>query len=171
MGHKAIIYGRINSRNGENISVYNRRILEEIPDLDDTWPFLTRHMFGTAEEKVGACADRGIYKSLVIHFGASLKDEPNENAHWNDWLIKFELLLNNLVWLDAKVYIETDFSKEKLYLYKSDWQLIQEKLDQNLPSDIFSNFEISKLSVSELKSIFYGQKIMYWSKELLEMNK
>ncbi len=169
MGHQAIIYGRINCIKGDNVAIFNRRILQELPDNDDSWPFLTRHMFSATEEKVGPCSDRGIYKSLIIHFGASLKDEPAENAHWNDWLTKFELLLNNLIWQDAKVYIELAFSKEKLYVYKSDWKIIQEKINQDFLPDIFNGFEIGKMSFSELRTIFYGQKRMYWSKEVLEM--
>jgi hypothetical protein len=124
MGHQAIVYGRIQgARNPQGDSTasvhrYNRAVLQGIADLDDSWPFLTRHMFSTAEDRIPQAADRGLYRGQIIHFGASFKDDPKSESHWFDWLGKFEGVLKQLLWVTAKVHIETDFSPEKLYLYR-----------------------------------------------------
>ena len=86
------------------------RRVKSAPDHGEGWPFLTRHMFAVGEHRVDGDSDRGLYKSQVIHFGASLKDEPGAEAHWAGWLAKFEgLLLRKLAWISAKVHVETDF--------------------------------------------------------------
>jgi hypothetical protein len=127
VGHQAIIYGRIQ---GERYAVqgrrtgvheYNAEVIRSLPDRDENWPFLTRHMFAFAEHRMGGDADLGLYKSQVIHFGASLKDEPNEEVHWEKWLAKFEgLLLKKLAWISAKVHLETQLRPERIYIYRSE---------------------------------------------------
>jgi hypothetical protein len=127
VGHQAIIYGRIqgdrDSSQGHRTGVheYNAAVLRSLPDRDEDWPFLTRHMFAAAEHRVDGDVDRGLYKSQVIHFGASLKDEPGKLLHWEKWLAKFEAtLLKKLAWLSAKVHVETEFGPERVYLYRVD---------------------------------------------------
>jgi hypothetical protein len=135
VGHQSIIYGRIQGeRNGlegqrTRVHEYNAAVIRSLPDRDDDWPFLTRHMFALAEHRVDGDADRGLYKSQVIHFGASLKDDPNRDAHWTEWLGKFEgLLLKRLVWVSAKVHVETDFRPERVYLYRASRESLGELL-------------------------------------------
>jgi len=136
MGHQAIVYGRIQGTKSPNprfnvFHHYNRGVLEDrLPDKDDDWPFLTRHMFSIAELSI-PFSDRGIYKSHIIHFGGSLKDDPDEERHWDLWLDKFELLLRHLVWVSAKVHIETDFRPERVYIYRSDSEALT-KMRENI---------------------------------------
>ena len=55
MGHQGIIYGRIQTdrdaskATSPSLHEYNAIVLRSLPDRDDDWPFLTRHMFGVAE--------------------------------------------------------------------------------------------------------------------------
>jgi hypothetical protein len=126
VGHQAIIYGRIQgareSAKGLTgcLHTHNAAPIQTLPDRDEQWPFLARHLFGLADHLLDWDADRGLYKSQVIHFGASFKDEPREEAHWKNWLIKFEgLLLKKLVWESAKVHCETDSRQERVYLYRA----------------------------------------------------
>jgi hypothetical protein len=135
MGHQAIIYGRIQGdreyARGYRTWTheYNAAVVRSLPDRDEHWPFLTRHMFAVAEHRVDRDSDRGLYKSQVIHFGASLKDEPKEEVHWEKWLAKFEsLLLKKLAWISAKVHLETDLRPERVYLYRVDRESLAELL-------------------------------------------
>jgi len=137
MGHQAIIYGRIQGGreqqklHGATIGVHqhNLMVLGGLPDHDADWPFLTRHMFSTAKPAYGSTADRGDYKSQIIHFGASLKDDPDQESHWEKWLEKFEkLLLKKLVWHSAMVHIETDIRPVRTHIYRADRESLNEAL-------------------------------------------
>jgi hypothetical protein len=130
VGHQAIIYGRIQGCREfsqglpTEVYEYNAAIVRSLPDRDEEWPFLTRHMFAFAERSPEGGNDRGLYKSQVIHFGVSFKDDPNpvgRSEVWEAWLGKFEeLLLKNLAWVSAKVHIESDFDSERVYVYRVD---------------------------------------------------
>jgi hypothetical protein len=135
VGHQAIIYGRIQSERATmqgrptRTHEYNAAVLRSLPDRDEVWPFLTRHMLSLSEHRVDWDSDRGLYKSQVIHFGASLKDEPDKEDHWDKWLAKFEgLLLKKLAWISAKVHLETDFRPERVYLYRVNRESLEELL-------------------------------------------
>ena len=127
MGHQAIIYGRI-QEHWEGTSArwpitpeYNRCVLEALPDRDDHWPFLTRHMFAVAARPFHGDMDRGDYRGSVIHFAASTKDDPEESK-WPEWfLIKLEqLVLKRLLWSSAKVHFESAFFPDRAVLYEVD---------------------------------------------------
>jgi hypothetical protein len=135
MGHQAMVYGRIQGERerwdapGPRVHEYNAAVLRSLPDTDDLWPFLTRHMFGVAEHRLGNHADRGLYRSQVIHFGASLKDEPSPADRWEAWLAKFEQqLLKRLAWRSAIVHIETAFAPVRAYVYRVDAATLEEML-------------------------------------------
>lgn len=88
-------------------------------------------MFAVGEHRVDGDSDRGLYKSQVIHFRASLKDEPAAEAHWAGWLAKFEgLLLRRLAWILAKVHVETDSRPERVYLYRASSEALGELLSE-----------------------------------------
>jgi hypothetical protein len=129
MGHQAIIYGRIqgdreSSRpKSPSLHEHNAIVLRSLPDRDDDWPFLTRHMFAVAEHPY----DQGLYKSQVIHFGASFKDEPEKDRHWDLWLSKFEgLVLKKLSWISATVHVETELRPARVYVYRVDRESLGE---------------------------------------------
>ena len=58
MGHQAIIYGRIQGERDYSqgrrtrIHEYNAAVVHSLPDRDEGWPFLTRHMFAVGEHRV-----------------------------------------------------------------------------------------------------------------------
>src|SRR4051812_5450398 len=93
-------------------------------------------MFAVGEHRIDGDADRGLYKSQVIHFGASLKDDPDAEAHWASWLAKFEgLLLRKLAWVSAKVHVETGPRPERVYLYRASREALGELLAEVERSD------------------------------------
>jgi len=80
------------------ISAHNERVLESLP-AEDTWPPLSRPMFGWAPVD----APMVVYKNRLIHFAASFKQPDWE---LRDWLEKFEGLLRRLYWESVYVRFE-----------------------------------------------------------------
>jgi hypothetical protein len=115
VGHEAILYGRIVSasgRPGPNFSALqdrNRTILNHMA-WDDDWPWLVRSMFSLLGHY-----PKGTYRRQVIHFGASIKDEPCDRSIWDVWFVKFEKLLQRLYWSSAVVHLATDFEPDRVF--------------------------------------------------------
>ena len=85
--------------------------LESLP-LDDDYPALTRNMFSLTSARYGV---PGLYKERVIHFGLTVKDVKDS---WDQWLDKFEALLETFDWNEARVHLEfesvpTGFQKKQ----------------------------------------------------------
>lgn len=84
---------------------HNKAIIEGLPLCDD-WPPVSREMFALCEndpERRGPTLD---YKSRIIHFGASLKQVESE---WVEWRIKFERLLSQLYFFEARVHLNSGY--------------------------------------------------------------
>lgn len=85
-------------------SVHNLRALQSLPDSDTEYPFLSRHMFAVALPDLEDNYRRGIIRQIV-HFGASLKVDPQDQGFVDQWILKFEsLVLPRFVWIDAVVH-------------------------------------------------------------------
>ena len=117
MGHEAIFYGAIegatytNDENFRFLQERNRHVVEALPVKDD-WPWLTRHIFAMPAEY-----PQGTYRSQVIHFGLSLKDDPHDRSCFDPWFQKFERLLRQLYWYSALVHLETEFEPPRRFLW------------------------------------------------------
>ena len=115
MGHEAIIYGRIEGAHwnlGERFSwthELNEQVIANIQTKDE-WPWLVRGMFA-----LPSAWPMGTYRSQIIHFGASLKDEPADEAVWEAFTAKFEAVLRTLYWQSAVLHLETDFIPHRTY--------------------------------------------------------
>ncbi len=127
MGHEAILHGRILAGDGAGgnrlphilrLQERNRAVINRLPREDD-WPWLVRGMFVLPRRW-----PYGIYRTQVIAFGQSLKDDPCNRTCWDVWLGKFELLLRRLYWWSAAVYLRTDFESERLFR----WQASEEAI-------------------------------------------
>lgn len=109
MGHEAIVYGRIVGegwRIGEQFTRthdLNREALGAVQQ-DDDWPWVVRGVFA-----LPAPYPQGTYRCQIIHFGLSIKDDPNDRSIWDVWLAKFEGVLRLLYWSSAVAHIATDF--------------------------------------------------------------
>jgi hypothetical protein len=84
-------------------------VIDRIP-VEDEWPYFVRGMFA-----LPAAFPEGTYRSQVIHFGASSKDEPGDPRPWDEWLGKFEALLRELYWDFAVVHLETEFVPARVF--------------------------------------------------------
>jgi hypothetical protein len=127
VGHQAIVYGRIqeywegSGARWPLVPEYNRGVLEALPDGDDRWPFLTRHMFAAPARPFEGAMNRGHYRGSVIHFAASTKDDPADPGWPERFLGKLEeLVLGRLLWRSARVHFESVFFPERAYHYDVD---------------------------------------------------
>ncbi|MCE9562807.1 MAG: hypothetical protein K8U57_12240 [Planctomycetes bacterium] len=118
MSHEAILYGRIIGATRQPGADYfalhalNRAVLNRFP-WDDDWPWLVRGMFA-----LPAGHPQGTFRRQVIHFGASIKDAPENRDIWDEWLGKFEALLTQLYWWSAVVHLSTDFEPDRVFEWR-----------------------------------------------------
>jgi hypothetical protein len=127
MGHQAIIYGRIQeiwegtSTRWPKVPEYNQCVLEALPDEDEHWPFLTRHLFAVAPRAYHGNAQRGEYRGRIVHFAVSLNGDPHDREWPAKFLSKLEQnVLTRLLWKSAKVHFESALFAEKVFVYQSD---------------------------------------------------
>src|SRR4029079_604571 len=90
----------------------NRAALNRLPREDDS-PSLVRGMFA-----LPAGRPQGTFRRQVIHFGASIKDDPGNRGIWDEWLGKFESLLKQLYWWSAVVHLSTDFEPDRIFQWR-----------------------------------------------------
>lgn len=105
MGHESIVYGYIEGAPHHpelRLHRLNAAVIKRLP-IEDEWPPLTRQMFCLP---CGRPA-QGTYRSQIIHFGGSFKSIEWE---WEEWLEKFEALLQRLYWWSATVHLKTELS-------------------------------------------------------------
>ena len=80
----------------------NRRVLAALPSVED-WPLISREMFVPPSEML-------VVDDLhtdVVPFGNSYRGVEYE---WEQWLQRFEDLLQNMYWVSATVHLETEFN-------------------------------------------------------------
>ena len=119
MGHELVIHGAIEgatwrSEDFRALQAQNEMVLSELPKADN-WPQLVGDMFALpAPEPIGT------YRTQVIHFGASFKEEGRDALA--AWLKKFENLLSKMWWHRAKLIANTERS-ERVYSWEpeSSW--------------------------------------------------
>ncbi|MBR9912644.1 MAG: hypothetical protein GYB33_20065 [Gammaproteobacteria bacterium] len=89
----------------------NREAMLTLPSADD-WPFLCQEMFAIPPLQV----NQNHYQTDVMHFGASYKAVEYE---WEQWIEKFEQLLNQMYWHSAVVHLETELSGHHTFSWES----------------------------------------------------
>jgi hypothetical protein len=115
MGHEAIVYGCIvgaSWRVGERFTwthELNREALATVP-ADDHWPCVVQGNFA-----LPAPYPLGTYRRQIIHFGLSLKDDPDDRGIWDVWLVKFEGVLRRLYWRSTVLHLSTDFEPPRVF--------------------------------------------------------
>lgn len=90
----------------------NRRVLSSLPSIED-WPLIGREMFVLPSETL-------IVDDLhtdVVPFGNSYKGVEYE---WQQWLQRFEDLLQNMYWVSATVHLETELNGTHTFTWHAD---------------------------------------------------
>jgi len=93
-GHFSIVHGYIC---GIGDPEESRVVIHALPE-QDAWPYLTRDLFAIP-------AREHSYWDHLVTFGTIYNGV--ERA-WEEWLEKFEALLQRLDWDEAHVYLQTD---------------------------------------------------------------
>src|SRR5690606_29305696 len=78
----------------------NRRVLQALPSSED-WPLISREMFA---QPASALVVDDLHTD-VLPFGNSYKGVEYE---WEQWLQRFEGLLQRMFWVSATVHLETE---------------------------------------------------------------
>lgn len=112
MGHEVVVFGSIEGADPERLRARNAAVLAALP-ADDDWPGLVGGMFA-----LPAGWPHGTYRSHVIHFGASFKDDPHDPAVWDGWLGKFEAVLRRMYWWSATLHLDTEFGPERVFRWR-----------------------------------------------------
>lgn len=105
MGHFTIVYGYINGLG--DYSEENVRGILALPEVD-TWPYLTKDLFAVPSREHS-------YWDQVFTFGNLYNGV--ERA-WDQWLLKFEVLLRGMYWFEAHVHLQTEIWGAYHYIWK-----------------------------------------------------
>lgn len=125
MGHEVIMYGVIvgaTHASGEgfrSLQSLNAKVIESLPH-DDDHPWVDGRIFA-----LPGPFPNGTYRLQAIHFGLTIKDEPNNlETFMGTWLSKFEKVLRQLYWISAHLHVKGDFS-----CCKYEWILTDDALN------------------------------------------
>lgn len=109
MSHESIVYGCIKdivySDDRADVQArreINRRVLQSLPSSED-WPLLSREMFA---QPANAIVVDDLHTD-VVPFGNSYKGVEYE---WEQWLQRFETVLQKMFWVSATVHLETELN-------------------------------------------------------------
>ena len=80
----------------------NRRVLASLPSAED-WPLISREMFA---QPANAIVVDDLHTD-VVPFGNSYKGVEHE---WQQWLARFESILQKMFWVSATVHLETELN-------------------------------------------------------------
>ncbi len=90
----------------------NRQVLSSLPSVED-WPLIGREMFVLPSPTL-------VVDDLhtdVVPFGNSYRGVEYE---WQQWLQRFEDLLQNMYWVSATVHLETEFNGTHTFTWHTD---------------------------------------------------
>ncbi len=90
----------------------NRQVLASLPSVED-WPLIGREMFVLPSPTLVV----DDIHTEVVPFGNSYKGVEYE---WQQWLQRFEDLLQNMYWVSATVHLETEFSGTHTFTWHTD---------------------------------------------------
>ena len=131
MSHETKVYGFIEGATWqrESYRLYQNKNIEIISQLpeEDEWPYLTSKMFGCSNPD-----DRQTtFRRHLIHFGATIKGLECE--YIEEWILKFEGLLNKLYWYTAVAHIKAEIHDEYSYHWRMEREFQMIKDMESLP--------------------------------------
>ncbi len=126
MGVQTIIHGRINLKGNFEKS---REFIKKLEN-DEKYPWIRTEMFS-----LGAIEKPYYYNEPIIGFAADYKGLEND---WKSFVIKFEHILKNIEFENAKIQMETEFvgTYNFIWMSKSHNEKFEEK-EQLIETDNF----------------------------------
>lgn len=117
MGHTTIVYGNIigapwKPEDYHKLQRLNKTIISKLPETDNTYPWISKNMFLVPDPDFDK-----MYREQVIVIGASYKSVEQE---WDEWLDKFETILNQLYWTSATIHLDTELQGQHIYEWTID---------------------------------------------------
>ncbi|MDF2192755.1 hypothetical protein [Paraflavitalea sp. CAU 1676] len=107
-------YGLLQGLQQRFVYDHNETVINELPVIDE-YPLLIRPMFAiTPAETIGAYLS---YGGRIIHFGGNFKSFEYD---WKEWKRKFEDLLTKLLWTEADVHFQTEYSDIQTFTWHID---------------------------------------------------
>ena len=138
MGMRTTIYGYIEEMDfwkdpiRKQVRKHNFNAIRSLPEGDD-WPPLSYEMFAISSNHRNAPGPNIEYFSRIIHFGANLKSVESD---WNEWKTKFESLLSNLFFLQARVHFKPEYSSLETSSWRVDLRKYEVTHDDKMPRPI-----------------------------------
>ncbi len=119
MSQESIVYGcikdvvYIDDKNAaQQRRAVNRQVLAQLPSCED-WPLIGREMFALPGNAI-------VVDDLhtdVVPFGSSYKGVEYE---WQQWLARFESILQKMFWVSATVHLETEMNGKHTFTWSTD---------------------------------------------------
>ncbi|MDX9873635.1 MAG: hypothetical protein RBS88_01900 [Spongiibacteraceae bacterium] len=119
MGQESVVYGCIKDMvfGGDVEEIrrrreVNRRALLSLPSIEE-WPLISREMFALPSEALVV----GGLQTDVVAFGGSYRGVEYE---WEQWIARFESLLEEMYWVSVTVHLETELSGVHTFTWEAD---------------------------------------------------
>lgn len=128
MGRITTLYGFIHELpdRKNKYKNHNQEVLDNLPIKGD-WPYLVQGMFYLPKEFQKT--EQTSYWGRMILFGGSFKALEDE---WAEWITKFESLLSQLIWAEAKASLITELFPEQT----CDWQITNDYFSRLCDSSV-----------------------------------
>lgn len=139
MGMRTTLYGYIEEMDfwkspiKNKVKSHNHKVIGSLKN-DDEWPPLSKEMFAITSNHNNEIYRPNLeYSGRIIHFGANLKSVEYE---LKEWVIKYEKLLSELIWLESKVHFQTEYSELQTLTWRVDLNTYDIIHDQSFPIPI-----------------------------------
>ena len=138
MGMRTTLYGYIAEMDFwkdpimTHVRILNTKKILLLPK-GDAWPPLSKEMFAICENDENESGPDLLYSGRIIHLGANLKSVEHE---WKEWKSKFENLLTNLFFLEARVHFKTEYSSLETSSWRVDLLKYAVLHDNSMPTRI-----------------------------------
>ncbi|MEO1449752.1 MAG: hypothetical protein AAFV07_09480 [Bacteroidota bacterium] len=115
------------------VKKHNHSVINSLP-MADKWPPLSREMFALTHNSVHDVPRVNLeYDGRIIHFAANLKSVEHE---LDEWIIKYEDLLDKLIWFESKVHFQTEYTSLQTLQWSVDLNVYGVQHDGTFPHAI-----------------------------------
>lgn len=138
MGIQTTVYGCITEMAfwmgpiQRNVRKHNSSVIKKLP-VSSEWPVLSREMFSICNNYKDKSNLNFEYFGRAIHFGANFKSSEFD---WENWRAKFEELLVELFFLEARLHIKIEYADLQTLTWEVDFDKYSVRRDYLIPDKI-----------------------------------